>query len=98
MRKINAIILLAVGYVLLLLLFSPLIGMYQKQKEEPLKPAIYLTRTDKLRVFDGSVVWVVEYTVDGVLQSVVFNSPEEAVDYTEYLGVIGNVYKKEAGE
>jgi hypothetical protein len=63
------------------------------------KPSIYITRTDHIRpVYDGSEMWIIEYTVDGAFQSAAFDSPEEMGRFIEYLDTVGNVYRREAGD
>jgi hypothetical protein len=59
------------------------------------KPSIYVIRIDHVLTFEGKEVWVLEYTVDGVLQTPVFDSLEVVAEYLEYLGTIGKVYRKE---
>jgi hypothetical protein len=59
------------------------------------EPNIYNTRTDRMRTFEGGEVWILEYTVNGVFQAPVFDSPEALAEYREYLDTIGRVYRKE---
>jgi hypothetical protein len=71
-------------------------GKADCKKELPeVKPGIYITRTDRVRTFEGGEVWILEYTVDGVFQAPVFDSPEALSEYREYLDTIGRVYRKE---
>jgi hypothetical protein len=58
-------------------------------------PNIYIPRTDHILTFDGGEAWVLEYTVNGVLQTPVFDSQKAMTEYREYLDTIGNVYRKE---
>jgi hypothetical protein len=58
-------------------------------------PNIYITRTDRVRTFEGSDLWIIEYTVNGVMQAAMFDSPEALAEYREYLDTIGRVYKGE---
>jgi hypothetical protein len=64
-----------------------------KPGEEP--PNIYITRTDRVRTFEGGDLWIMEYTVNGVMQAAMFDSPEALSEYREYLDTIGAVYKGE---
>jgi hypothetical protein len=62
---------------------------------EPPGPPIYITRTDRIRTIEGREIWILEYTIDGVLQSPAFNSREAMTEYREYLDSIGKVYQGE---
>jgi hypothetical protein len=68
-----------------------------KSKPPEVKPNIYITRTDHVRTFEGEEVWILEYTVNGMFQAPAFGSPEALAEYREYLGTIGEVYRKEEG-
>jgi hypothetical protein len=57
--------------------------------------SIYITRTDQVRNIEGKTVWVLEYTVDGVVQAPFFNSQEAMTKYRAYLDTIGTVYQRE---
>jgi hypothetical protein len=59
------------------------------------KPNIYITRTDHILTFDGGEAWLLEYTVNGEIQSAMFDSREAMTEYREYLDTIGRVYRKE---
>ncbi|MDR1902066.1 MAG: hypothetical protein LBQ88_07295 [Treponema sp.] len=59
------------------------------------KPDIYITRTDSYRTIDGNTLWVLEYTVNGVVQNPGFNSQKAMTDFREYLDTIGKVYQRE---
>jgi hypothetical protein len=58
--------------------------------------SIYITRTDQVRNIEGKTVWVLEYTVDGVVQAPFFNSQEAMTKYRAYLDTIGTVYQRES--
>jgi hypothetical protein len=59
------------------------------------KPDIYITRTDSYRTIEGNIIWVLEYTVNGVVQNPGFNSQKAMTEYVEYLDTIGKVYQRE---
>jgi hypothetical protein len=58
-------------------------------------PSIYITRTDRAVTIDRKPLWILEYTVDGVLQTPAFTSREAMARYAEYLETIGEVYQRE---
>jgi hypothetical protein len=60
------------------------------------KPSIYITRTDQVRTIGGKTVWILEYTVDGIVQAPIFNSQEAMTKYRAYLDTIGTVYQQES--
>jgi hypothetical protein len=60
------------------------------------KPDIYITRTDSYRAINGNIIWILEYTVNGIVQNPGFNSLEAMTEYREYLDTLGNVYQREA--
>jgi hypothetical protein len=60
------------------------------------KPSICVTRTERVRTFEGTDVWILEYAVNGELQATMFNSQKAMTKYWEYLHTIGNVYQHEA--
>jgi hypothetical protein len=59
------------------------------------KPGIYITRTDTYRTIEGKDMWILEYTVDGILQGTMFNSQEAMTEYRDFLDTIGRVYQRE---
>jgi hypothetical protein len=62
------------------------------------KPSVYITRTDAYRTIEGKDMWLMEYTVDGILQGTMFNSQEAMTEYREYLETIGRVYQREINQ
>jgi hypothetical protein len=70
----------------------------RKPEEDGTKPSIYITRTSQATTFDGKTVWILEYTVDGLVQSPLFNSREAMTEYREYLDTIGTVYQRDFEE
>jgi hypothetical protein len=63
--------------------------------ENTAKPDIYITRTESYRTVEGDILWVLEYTIDGVVQSPGFNSQKAMTEFREYLDTIGKVYQRE---
>jgi hypothetical protein len=70
-------------------------GERKPEEAAAVKPGIYIIRTDRIITAAGQEVWILEYTVNGILQTIVFNSREAAEEYREYLDTVGNVYRKE---
>jgi hypothetical protein len=62
------------------------------------EPSIYITRTDRVHLVDGRSMWTMDYTVDGVLQGAMFDSPDAMAEYREYLDTLGRVYQKEPSD
>jgi hypothetical protein len=62
------------------------------------KPDIYITRTDSYRTLEGNVIWILEYTVDGIAQNPGFNSLKAMIEFREYLDTVGRVYQTEEEE
>jgi hypothetical protein len=59
------------------------------------KPDIYITRTSSYRIIEGDIIWVMEYTINGVVQNPGFNSQEAMIEFREYLETLGKVYQRE---
>jgi hypothetical protein len=59
------------------------------------KPDIYITRTSSYRIIEGDIIWVLEYTINGVVQNPGFDSREAMIEFREYLDTIGKVFQKE---
>jgi hypothetical protein len=59
------------------------------------KPDIYITRTDRVYTFEGKEAWILDYTVNGEIQTAVFNSQKAMTEFREYLETIGSVYQRE---
>jgi hypothetical protein len=70
----------------------------RQPEEGGTKPSIYITRTDQVRTIEGKTVWILEYTVDGIVQAPFFNSQEAMTRYRAYLDTIGTVYEREEEE
>jgi hypothetical protein len=85
-----------IAAIVVALLITICMAITSKPGEEP--PNIYVTRTDRVRTFEGSDLWILEYTVNGVMRAAMFDSPEALAEYREYLGAIGKVYRKEGGD
>jgi PBP1b-binding outer membrane lipoprotein LpoB len=79
---------------LVLFLALLLSGCYPVSDKTP-KPEIYITRTDSYRNIEGDVIWVLEYTIDGIVQNPGFNSQKAMTEFREYLDTIGKVYQRE---
>jgi hypothetical protein len=59
------------------------------------KPCIYVTRTDHIFTFESEELWILEYVINGIYQSPVFDSLKVMNEYREYLDTIGKAYHKE---
>jgi hypothetical protein len=81
----------AVALSLAFLLF----GCRPVSVENTAKPDIYITRTESYRTVEGDILWVLEYTINGVVQSPGFNSQKSMTEFREYLDTIGRVYRRE---
>jgi hypothetical protein len=88
----GALVIVSAAFIFLLGLALMLNG---SEKAATVKPNIYITRTDHILTFEGEEVWILEYTIDGILQAPMFDSRGAMVDYREYLDTVGNVYRKE---
>jgi hypothetical protein len=60
------------------------------------KPDIYITRTEHILTFEGKDAWILDYTVNGAIQTAVFDSQKAMTEFREYLDTIGKVYRGEA--
>jgi hypothetical protein len=80
---------------LILSLVLLLAGCYPVSVVSTPEPNIYITRTDRIRTMDGDELHIMEYAIDGKIQSAVFNSQEAMTRYWEYLHTIGKVYQRE---
>jgi PBP1b-binding outer membrane lipoprotein LpoB len=84
------------GKPVILFLALLLSGCYPASVVETPKPDIYITRTDSYRTIEGDVIWMLEYTVNGIVQNPGFNSLKAMTEFREYLDTLGTVYQKEA--
>jgi hypothetical protein len=73
-----------------------LAGCYRVDVASAPRPDIYVTRTDSYRTIEGDIIWVLEYTINGVVQNPGFNSQKAMTEFREYLDTIGRVYQREA--
>jgi hypothetical protein len=89
--------LMASAVFILTITFSLLRGSpTTKPPESPAaRPSIYITRMDHAVTIERKPLWILEYTVDGVLQAPAFTSQEAMTRYVEYLETIGEMYRGE---
>jgi hypothetical protein len=64
----------------------------------PPVPNIYVIRTEYMHTLGGKTVWMLDYTVNGELQSPRFNSQKAMTDFREHLDTIGKVYQRDLEE
>jgi hypothetical protein len=81
------------GLLVLFVVFGLDLTGCEKSSKPEIKPSIYITRTDHFRTLNGEMVWILEYTIDGHLQTPAFPSQEAMAEYREYLNTIGTVYR-----
>jgi hypothetical protein len=97
-----SILCIIIGWVLMIaFVFSLIDGNNSLINDSPppdQKPSFYITRTDTYRTIEGKEMWLMEYTIDGILQGTMFNSREAMTEYREYLETIGRVYQREGDE
>jgi hypothetical protein len=95
MRDIAEIALVGIAALVIVLSLE---GGKPAKAEAASEPSIYITRTSQIRDIEGRLVWVLEYTVDGVVQSSLFKNQEAMTEYRAYLDTIGTVYQRETEE
>jgi hypothetical protein len=79
-------------FAILTLLLS---ACYPESVASPPKPDIYITRIERMLTFEGREAWILDYTVNGAIQTAVFDSQKAVTEFREYLDTIGKVYQRE---
>jgi hypothetical protein len=82
-------------YLFVVILSLLLSACYPEPAASTPKPDIYITRTERMLTFEGKEAWILDYTVNGAIQTAVFDSQKAMTEFREYLDTIGKVYRRE---